>query len=299
MNANPRRARFQAGAVLLVASLWAAPALAQRAFATPDAAAAALVESLGTQHADDAKLAAIFGPKWRDAVPPDVDRADVDAFLAHYREGHRFQAGADGHSDLVVGRAEPWTFPVPLAKAADGWRFDLPAGLEEIQARYIGRNELDVLQAVRAYHDAQNDYANEDRDGDGVLEYAQKLVSTDGRHDGLYWADDDSGEISPLGPLFGDDAPSADWLGYHYRILRAQGASAPGGAFDFMLGDNMSRGFALVAWPAKYGETGVTTFIISHDGLVFERDLGKDGDRIARAMSAFDPDSGWREITRP
>jgi hypothetical protein len=121
-------------------------------------------------------------------------------------------------------------------------------------------------------------------------------VSTDGRHDGLYWADDDSGEISPLGPLFGDATPKSDWLGYNYRILDSQGPSAPGGKFSYLLGDNMSRGFALVAWPAKYGDTGVMTFMISHDGGVFERDLGKDGERVAKGMKTFDPDSGWTEV---
>jgi hypothetical protein len=165
-----------------------------------------------------------------------------------------------------------------------------------MRTRRIGRNELDVEQAVRAYHDAQDDYADFDRDGDGVLEYAQKFISTDGQHDGLYWADDDSGEISPLGPLFGDDTPKGIYHGYRYRILTAQGPSAPGGAYDYMLGSNMSRGFALVAWPADYGDTGITTFMIGHDGQVFESDLGPQTDSIVRAMKQFDPDSAWKEV---
>jgi len=122
-------------------------------------------------------------------------------------------------------------------------------------------------------------------------------VSTDGKHDGLYWANDDSGQISPLGPLFGDDKPKGDYLGYHYKILTAQGPSAPGGAYDYMLGKDMSRGFALVAWPAEYGETGVMTVMIGPDGQVFERDLGKDTDAAARAMGKFDPDSAWKEVS--
>ena len=132
--------------------------------------------------------------------------------------------------------------------------------------------------------------------GDISLEYAQQIVSTDGKHDGLYWANDDSGQISPLGPRFGDDTPKGEYHGYRYRQLNAQGASAPGGAYDYMLGDNMSRGFAAIAWPAEYGETGVMTMMIGADGQLFERDLGPKTDEIARAMTLYDPDSAWKEV---
>jgi hypothetical protein len=161
---------------------------------------------------------------WKSYVPVGgVDRKDVDAFLTKYREKHAFEARKDGRQ--TARRRQRWldSFPMPLTKDGSGWHFDLPAGQDEIRTRRIGRNELDVAQIVRAYHDAQMDYAESDRDGDGVLEYAQKFLSTDGQHDGLYWADDDSGQISPLGPLFGDDTPKGIYHGYRYRILTAQG----------------------------------------------------------------------------
>ncbi|MGO4551318.1 DUF2950 domain-containing protein [Lysobacter sp. 2RAF19] len=274
----------------------AVPAFAQQAYPTPEAAGDALVDALGTTKADGAKLATLLGSDWRTYVPEDsIDRKDVDAFLQKYRASHAYKDRKDGGKDLVAG-SDGWVLPVPLKKGNGGWHFDLAAGEPEIRARRIGRNELDVEQAVRAYHDAQMDYAEEDRDGDGTLEYATKLVSTDGLHDGLYWAPDDSGEISPLGPVFGDDTPKGDYLGYHYRILTKQGPSAPGGAHDFMLGNDMVRGFALVAWPAKYGDTGVTTFMIGYDGQVFERNLGEKTDDIVKAMTQYDPDSEWNAV---
>ncbi|AXK71787.1 DUF2950 domain-containing protein [Lysobacter sp. TY2-98] len=290
--------KTQAVRVLVVAMLVASPlALAQQAYPTPEAGAQALVDALGNTQADANKLGAVLGSDWKTYVPAQggPKRSDVDAFLAKYRQKHAFNAASADRSMLTVGD-DGWVFPIPLVKKADGWHFDLASGAQEIRNRAIGRNELDVMQALRAYRDAQFDYANEDRDGDRVLEYAQKLISTDGKHDGLYWADDDSGEISPLGPLFGDERPKGDFLGYHYRILTGQGPSAPGGAYDYKLGDNMTRGFGLVAWPAEYGKSGVMTFTISQDGMIFERDLGKGTDAAARAMKTFDPDSGWKEM---
>ena len=280
-----------------VTMLVASPlASAQQAYPTPDAGAQALVDALGSTQADSTKLAAVLGSNWKTYVPErgGPKRSDVDAFLTKYRQKHAFTSAAADKSMLTVGN-DGWVFPIPLVKKADGWHFDVAAGANEIRARAIGRNELDVMQALRAYRDAQFEYANEDRDGDRVLEYAQKLISTDGKHDGLYWAEDDSGQISPLGPLFGDDKPKGDFLGYHYKILTGQGTSAPGGAYDYRLGDNMTRGFGLVAWPAEYGKSGVMTFTISQDGMIFERDLGKNTDAAARAMKTFDPDSGWKE----
>ena len=274
-----------------------APAVAQQAFPTPDAAVQALVDALGTEHADQARLATLFGANWRDFVPVgSVDRDDVDAFLQRYRERHSLETPTPGRAMLAVGK-DAWTLPVPITKGPQGWRFDVQAGADEIRVRRIGRNELDAAQSVLAYFDAQKDYAEEDRDDDGVLEYAQKLISTDGLHDGLYWSEDDSGQISPLGPLFGDATPgSGDWHGYHFRILQAQGPSAPGGAYSYRLGDNMSRGFALVAWPAKYDDTGVMSFMISHEGEVFEKDLGPNSEKLALAMKQFDPDDSWTQM---
>jgi hypothetical protein len=140
------------------------------------------------------------------------------------------------------------------------------------------------------------DYASKDRNGNGALEYAQQIFSTPGKHDGLFWEDEEGGEVSPLGPLFGNDVVGDAWYGYHFRILDAQGPSAPGGAYSYLIGNQMSRGFALVAWPAKYNDSGVMSFMISHDGQVFEKDLGPQGDKIAKAMKRFDPDDSWKEV---
>ena len=275
------------------------PVAAQQAFATPDQAAEAFVQALGTQRADPARLATVLGADWRDFIPTEgVERADVDAFLAKYRERHSIENTADGKSMLSVGK-DAWTLPILLVKGAKGWSFDPKGSVEEIRIRRIGRNEIAALESALTYHDAQMDYAEEDRDGDGVLEYAQKFLSTDGEHDGLYWAEDDSGEISPLGPLFGDATPNGEWHGYHFRILDAQGPSAPGGAYSYKLGDNMSRGFALIAWPARYGDSGVMSFIISHDGQAFEKDQGANTSTLSRAMKRFDPDDSWKEVREP
>ncbi|MGL4318644.1 MAG: DUF2950 domain-containing protein [Pseudomonas sp.] len=271
-------------------------AQAQQTYPTADAAAEALVAALGTEKADAGHMAALLGSDWQTYIPTDeVEREDVDAFLALYRQKHVIETAAAGHATLVVGNT-PWSFPLPLVKGKDGWAFDAKAGGEELRVRRIGRNELATVQAALAYHDAQMDYAEVDRDGDGGLEYAQKFVSSDGQYDGLYWAEEPGIEESPLGPLFGDDLPNGEWHGYHYRILTAQGPSAPGGAYDYKLGDNMSRGFALIAWPARYGDSGVMSFMISHDGQVFEKDLGPDGAQLATSMERFDPDSSWREV---
>jgi len=281
---------------LTLAALLPFPALAQQVFPAPEEAAQALVDALGTEHADTARLDALLGKNWRDFIPVDsVDRSDVQAFLTHYGERHAIEPSGDNQVRLSVG-TDPWTLPIPLSKGPKGWSFDLKAGAEEIRTRRVGRNELSAIESTRAFHDAETEYAEIDRDGDGVLEYAQKLVSTDGSHDGLFWSDDDSGQISPLGPLFGDAAPGGEWHGYRFRILSAQGASAPGGAYDYRIGDDMTRGFALVAWPGKYGDSGIKTFIISHEGEVFEKDLGPDGEQAARAMKLFDPDDSWTQV---
>lgn len=275
---------------------FAANTPAQQAFPSPDEAAKSLVDALGTDHADQARLAQLLGKDWHQYIPEgSVDRADVDAFLKMYAQQHAVEKQSDGRELLAVG-SDHWTLPIPLVKNGSGWHFDPAAGADLIRARRIGRNELAAIESVRAYYDAQMDYAEADHDDDGVLEYAQHLLSSDGSHDGLYWPEDDSGEISPLGPLFGDATPGGDWHGYHFRILEAQGPSAPGGAYDYRLGDNMTRGFALVAWPASYGDTGVMSFMISHAGDVFQKDMGPDTARLAAAMKTFDPDSSWTAV---
>lgn len=288
---------MKAALILSLLTIIALPAQAQQAFSTPDQAAEAFVIALGTDHADAGRMAALLGENWRNYIPLDgIERDDVEAFLSLYREKHEIRAEARDRARLVVGNSA-WELPLPIVQGRNGWFFDTRAGGETIRLRRIGRNELATLQAVRAYHDAQMDYAEVDRDGDGALEYAQKFVSSEGKHDGLYWAEQPGEEPSPLGPLFGDELPDGDWHGYHYRILDAQGPSAPGGAYGYRLGDNMSRGFALIAWPSAYSNSGVMSFMISHDGEVFEKDLGPEGGKQALAMTRFDPDSSWQEVT--
>ena len=288
-------AGFRLFSILLLAVLTQS-AQAQQAYPSADAAAEALVVALGSEKGDAERLAALLGADWQSYIPTgDVEREDVDAFLGLYREKHMIEPTAAGRAALVAVNS-PWTFPWPLVQGKAGGTFDAKSGGEEIRVRRIGRNELASVEAVLAYHDAQMDYAEVDRDGDGVLEYAQQFMSSDGQYDGLYWPEQPGIEESPLGPLFGDELPDGEWQGYHYRILTAQGASAPGGAYDYRLGDNMTRGFALIAWPAEYADSGVMSFMISHEGQVFEKDLGPDGAKLATSMGRFDPDSSWSEV---
>jgi len=275
---------------LIPAALRAAPAT----YPTADAAATAFVDAV--QKSDEAALAKVLGAGWKSVIPTgDIDRDDVDAFLAAYAASHRI-VEKDGRSELEVGHAG-WTLPIPIVKAAGGYAFDLKAGHDEVIARQIGRNELDTEQALLAYYDAQREYAIADHDGDGVLQYAEKFISTPGRQDGLYWDASDGSPESPLGPLFAakpKDDPDG-YQGYRYKILTAQGPSAPGGAYEYVVGGRMRNGFAAIAYPARYGETGIMTFMISHDGAVFEKDLGRNGAAAAQSTTKFDPDSSWKE----
>ncbi|WP_460141804.1 DUF2950 domain-containing protein [Pseudomonas sp. S2_E01] len=289
--------RYLKTSVLLFGLAWSCVAAAQQSFPTPEKAAEAFVKALGTERADQARLTELLGKDWQTYIPrKGSQREDVEAFLRQYHEQHHIEKTSERKATLTVGK-DNWPLPIPLLKGESGWRFDIKAGDAELRTRRIGRNELDAQQAVLTYHDAQMDYATVDRDGDGALEYAQKIFSTPGKHDGLYWAEDDSGQISPLGPLFGKSVAGEGWHGYHFRILDGQGPSAPGGAYSYLIGDKMSRGFAMIAWPVKYDDTGVMSFMISHDGQVFEKDLGPDGAKLAQAMKLFDPDDSWQEVT--
>jgi hypothetical protein len=282
---------------LTAALCWAlcvTPALAQRAYPSADAAADAFVNALATNDPDS--LRGVLGADWRRYIPVEgIDRDDVYDFLSAWSNQHSIVASGD-RAHISVGAAG-WSLPIPIVKSSAGWRFDPRAGADEIRTRRIGRNELNVMQAMLAYVDAQRDYALRDRRGDGVLQYAQKLLSSPGRHDGLYWPSKKGEEPSPLGSLFSGDvhAGEAGYLGYHYKILTAQGAAAPGGAYNYIIKGRMVSGFALVAWPVRYGDTGITSFIVSDDGVVFQKDLGPNSDAVARAMTVFNPDTTWRK----
>lgn len=275
--------------------LLATPAFAQQArYPSAEAAAEAFVQAVRAD--DNAALAKVLGNDWRDYIPTEgIDRDDVDLFLKRYDEGHRIDS-ENGVSHLDVG-SDHWLLPLPLVQAAAGWHFDLPKAMDEIRTRRIGANELTTEQAMLAYYDAQRDYASKEHDGDKVLQYAQKLRSSPGKHDGLYWPAGGDEPMSPLGERFiGEHTDKEGFHGYRYRILTAQGPSAPGGSYNYVVDGRMTNGFALVAWPARYGETGVMSFMVSHDGQVFEKDLGKDGAAMAKSLKSFDPDSSWQEV---
>lgn len=270
------------------------PALGQAVFATPDAAAQAFVTAVSTHSA--AMLVKLLGDEYRTVLPLDeVASEDIDNFLAAWSQSHTLLPDGEQRRLLAVGE-HGWTLPVPIAQGDSGWYFDVPAGEEMMRIRRIGRNELAVLQAVLAYYDAQTEYAQTDRNGDGALEYAQKFISSPGSHDGLYWETPEGQAPSPLGPLFADVTPEGAYHGYFYKMLTAQGPHARGGTYDYRIGERMTAGFALVAWPAVYGDTGVMTFIVSHDGTVYEQDLGEDSAPAATAMQAFDPGPGWTPV---
>jgi hypothetical protein len=286
---------------LLLAGLLASPlAHAQKGFTTPDSAAEALVTAVRDH---DAKaLQAVLGADWKRFIPTDeLSRDDVNAFLAAWDRQHKIVNESDGTALLSVGDESGFTLPIPIVRnKAGAWKFDVVSGTERLRIARIGRNELAAMRAVLAYYDAQRDYATEDRNGSGVPEYARKLVSSPGKKDGLYWPAPLDAEESPLGPLIGtQQAKGPGYWGYNYRILTGQGKDAPGGAYDYIIGGRMRAGFALVAWPVRYGDTGVMTFMVSHTGTLYEKDLGPNTDAVARAMTRFNPEKGWREATVP
>lgn len=278
------------------ASLEIDPTIGQAVFASPELAAQALNDAFEAR--DREAFAAMFGPLSADLVPMDgIDDEDIDKFVSIFASNHALIADGEQRFVLAIGE-EQWTFPVPIAQGDRGWHFDTATGVERVHTRQIGRNELGTIQAVLAYYDAQMEYAQQDRNADGILEYAQSLDSAVGQQDGLYWEVEPGDEPSPLGPLFADEElPEGAYHGYHFRILKSQDTNAPGGAYGYMVGGRMIGGFALVAWPAMYGETGVMSFMVSHDGVVYESNLGPAGASTAKTMQGFDPGPGWEKVT--
>ena len=267
------------------------PALGQAVFAMPEDAANAF--TLALVNHDLEMFSKVLGANYREILPVDeIDSEDVGNFLAAWEKHNTLLPQGDQKMLIAVGEGE-WTLPIPIVAGTSGWYFDMEEGVDRIRIRRIGRNELDVMQAVLAYYDAQMEYAQQDRNGNGLLEYAQKFISTPGAQDGLFWEVEAGATPSPLGPLPADRSQGGGYHGYFYRILNAQGENARGGAYSYMLGDKMQAGFALVAWPEEYGESGVMSFLVSHAGIVYEQNLGPDGADTAEAMSAYDPDADW------
>lgn len=277
----------------------------QTSFTSAEEAVTALVTALKSD--DIASLKSIFGPKSDELVSsgdPVEDDAGREKFVGMYEQKNRLEVVAD-KATLYVGE-EDWPFAIPVVKVGEQWRFDTVAGQDELLARRIGRNELSVIQVCLAYVDAQREYALQDRNGDGLLAYARKFKSTPGSFDGLYWETKEGDALSPLGPQVAaaqaegyaasQSGKPLPFHGYHFRILEAQGPNAAGGAYEYVANGEMLGGFALVAYPATYGNSGVMTFIVNHDGVVYQKDLGKKTGKIARAMKAFDTDGTWTKV---
>lgn len=288
---------------LLLSTPWLSLAAEQRLFASPDAAVNALIDAC--QADDDAALIAIFGERHqRLVVTPDrAQNSQARATLLAALQSFRVLEDDGADRRLLLIGAEAWPLPIPLVREAGGWRFASEQGEDELINRRIGANEREALVVLRAYLDAQRQYAAADRNGDGVLEYAQKLGSTPGQHDGLYWPADAGQEASPFGPLVAASAPylkghrQGDALrGYHFRILTRQGQSAPGGAFNYVINGRMLAGFALLAYPSEYGQSGVMTFIVSNNGTIYQKDLGPATARAAAKITQFNPDASWRRV---
>jgi len=277
----------------------------QPTFASPSQAVDALLAAMRGGKA--AEMIGILGPRGEDIVSSGDPVADQNAeakFIAAYGEMNKIvlMDKDNSRAQLRLGSDE-WPFTVPLVKVGAVWRFDSAAGLTEILDRRIGRNELNAIEVCRTYVEAQNEYADADRLAGGLLEYAQKIRSTPGKHDGLYWPAAADEEKSPLGPLVAsaraegyDTAGEGDgkpYHGYRYKILTRQGKAASGGARDYVAKGHMIGGFALLAFPARYGDSGIMTFIVSHDGVVYQKNLGPETATVAGAISEFNPDQGW------
>jgi len=282
-----------------------AAAAQQKTFASAEEAVKALVAA--AKNADSKELMAIFGVGSKqlifsgDAV---ADKQRHERFVKAYDEKNRLvQQGND--MILVIGK-EDWPFPIPVMKKGDSWVFDIARGREEILNRRIGENELNTIQVCRAIVDAQREYAMKDRDKNGLLEYAQKFLSDPGKKNGLYWEAKAGEPLSPLGPITiqargegyqrNTSGGPSPYHGYYYRILTAQGKDAPGGAYSYLVKGKMIGGFAVVAYPAEYENSGVMTFIVNYEGKVFQKDLGKNTASVAKAMKEYNPDKTWAEV---
>jgi hypothetical protein len=308
-NSVCRRVGFALSAMLVATFAWtavfAAATAQQKSFSSAEEAVKAAVAAARSNN--DKEMLAIFGSQAKevlfsgDAV---ADKQRRGQFLAAYDEKNRL--ASEGESvTLIVGKND-WPFPIPVVKKGNVWVFDTAKGKEEILNRRIGENELNTIQVMLAVVDAQREYALKDRDKNSLLEYAVKFISDPGKRNGLYWETKAGEQPSPLGPILArareagyKGTPSATpipYYGYYYRILTAQGKNAPGGAFSYLVKGKMIGGFAVVAHPAEYGNSGVMTFIVNYEGKVFQKNFGANTTTIARNMKEYNPDSSWTEV---
>ena len=291
--------------IVVASATVAAQGPSHRAFASPEDAAKALVDTV--KRGDVDALLAIFGPEGRALLASSdqvTARNNQRVFIVAAREQWHLEDAPPNGKTLVIGH-ENWPFPVPIVKSADGWRFDTAAGREEIIARRIGRNELDAIATMRAYVAAQRRYAERGHDGRPAGAYAVRFRSDPDKENGLYWPAARGQQRSPLGDLVAQAAEDGrltergqrvPFRGYYFKILTAQGPAAPGGAKNYIVKGEMTGGFALVAWPAQYDDTGVMTFIVNQDGIVRERDLGEQTEASAQKMTLYNPDAAWRPV---
>ena len=301
-------------ALSVVATLSSASAFAlaaeaqQETFPAPEQAVDALLAA--NRSGDKAELLKILGPESEKLISsgdPVADKAGRDRFIAAYDASHKLESQGADRVVLIVGK-EDWPLPIPLVRQGSVWRFDTKTGERESLDRRIGRNELNVIEVCHTYVDAQREYAVKDRASSGHREYAQNLLSTAGKHDGLYWPTSTGKEESPFGPLIAKARAegyfskathdeSKPYHGYYYKILNRQGPNAPGGARDYVVDGHMSGGFAMLAFPARYGDSGVMTFIVNQNGIVYQKDLGPETATIANNMTQFDPDATWKPVS--
>ena len=294
------------GRILLTAALfaWSGPSLAQEQFNTPEEAVDALV---GAAKTGDAKaILAVLGPDGQAIIisgDPVADTNVMQNFISAYDAKHAIELEGNGTQAMIIGD-DNWPFPIPLINKAGKWQFDTKEGLDEILRRRVGRNELSTIQVALAYVQAQNEYARLDPAGLGHGVYAQRIVSHPGKKDGLYWPTPAGETPSPLGDLAAEasaegykaGAKPIPYHGYYYRILTRQGAGASGGAYDYLVKGKMKGGFALIAVPAEYGNSGIMTFMVNHDGTVFQKDLGPNTTKVAAKIDAFAPDQTWTKV---
>jgi len=289
-------------AVLLALGI-AGPAAAKDPadYKTPEAAAQAILDALAK--GDHAAILAVLGDKYKDELFTGEESREKDSYsrvVAAAKDSLQLRADDANTRVMVIGK-DAWPVPFPIVHGDKGWHFDTAAGIDEILARRIGENELATITTLRAYVTAQAQYASADRDGDEVLEYAQKVISTPGKKDGLYWQVASAGDaVSPLGPFVAElpayvkeREPGEPYMGYYYRILTRQGENVPGGRYDYVINGNMIAGFGAVAVPAEYGATGVMTFVVSHQGKIYQKDLGENTPVAAAAIQEYNPDETW------
>lgn len=284
---------------LLAASVTVQAQNVQQVFKTPQAA----MEEFGyaVKNKDDLVFRFMFGDDYKSFIPS-PSQEDYQRFLTAWEKSHSIVMDNPRLAHIGVGE-KGWTLPIPLVKQGTDWVFDLNLATQEMKQRTIGSNEIAAIKAMLAYGDAQMEYAEKDRMGDGVLQYAQRLQSTPGTKDGLYWPTNANEPRSPIGEFFAesksiDEVGVRGYHGYTFRILTSQGAAAPGGALDYVVNGRMIGGYALLAWPVKYGETGVMTFIVNQAGQVFQKNLGPATDRLVKQISTFNPDASWQKVSK-